>query len=391
MDRIILHADMDAFFASVEQVLHPEYCGKPLIISGSEARGVVSTASYEARKYGVHSAMPLWQARRLCPHGIYVPVNGPACQEASRQALQIYQRYTPCLDAISIDEACLDITGSQKLFGTPETIAREIQSLIRQNLGLSVSIGIGPNRLIAKMASDWKKPGGLTIVTPEQLPDILAPLPIGKLWGLGPATQKHLALFGIRTIGQLQALPLSFLERELGRTGQHLYYAARGNGSSLVTVYDGQHEFKQMSEETTFAQDTRDIEFLCLILLKLCDNVARRLRRKGYQARTISIKIRMEDFTTFTRGTTLKEPTDTEDIIYQEAQKLLRAYPLGVRRVRLLGMAASNLIYERPVKQLSLFGENPNRYRQLCRARDKIRDRFGKHALERASLLHSPS
>lgn len=390
MERFILHADMDAFFASVEQVLHPEYVGKPLIVGGPEARGVVSAASYEARKFGVHSAMPLWKARQLCPKGIYVPVNGPACQEASRRALQIYQEYTPRLDPISIDEACLDITGSLKLFGPPEQIAREIQERVERELGLSVSIGLGPNRLLAKMASDWHKPRGLTLITPQQLPDLLAPLPVEKLWGIGPVTAGRLGQMGISLVGQLQQIPVLLLEKEFGIMGRHLHRAALGQDDSPVPIYDGKREFKQMSEETTLARDTRDVDLLSLILLKLCDDLARRLRRENYQARTLTLKIKLEDFEMHTRSVTLKYITDTEYDIYQEADRLLRKYQFGARKVRLIGVAASNLLQERAAAQLSLFDSGgQNRYRKLSRARDDIIGRFGKQAIERASLMYN--
>lgn len=387
--RIIMHADMDAFFASVEQVLHPEYAGKPLIVGGPQARGVVSAASYEARKFGVHSAMPIWKARQLCPHGIYVPVNGAACAKASRQALEIYQQYTPRLDPISIDEACLDMTGSLKLFGPPDQIAREIQRRIKEELGLSLSIGIAPNRLIAKMASDWDKPAGLTIVAPEDLPQILRPLEVRKLAGIGPVTAERLQHLGISTIGQLQGIPLRLLEKEFGQMGRHLHHASHGRDDTPVPIYDGKREYNQMSEETTLARDTRDVDLLALVLLRLCDDLARRLRREGYQARTITLKIKLEDFENTTRSLTLPSPTDTEHAVYEAAEKLLRGYKFGARRVRLIGVAASNLTQEHGAAQLSLFDEHSNRYRQLSRARDNIIGRFGKQAIERASLLQA--
>jgi nucleotidyltransferase/DNA polymerase involved in DNA repair len=378
---------MDAFFAAVEQTLHPEYRGKALIVGGSEARGVVCAASYEARKFGVHSAMPLWKARQLCPHGLYVPVNGPACAKASRQAMEIYQQYTPRLDPISIDEACLDVTGSQKLFGPPEQIARDLQQRIADELGLSVSIGIGPNRLLAKMASDWNKPHGLTVVTADQLPGLLAPLAVRQLWGIGPVTAERLAHLGISTIGQLQGIPLRLLEKEFGQMGRHLHRASHGLDDTPVPIYDGKREYKQMSEETTLARDTRDVDLLALVLLRLCDDLTRRLRREGYQARTITLKIKLEDFESSTRSVTLPSPTDTEHAVYEAAEKLLRGYKCGARRVRLIGVAASNLLTEHTPEQLSLFGDGSQRYRQLSRARDRIIGKFGKQAIERASLL----
>jgi DNA polymerase-4 len=412
MNRFILHADMDAFFASVEQVLHPEYRGLPLIVGGPEARGVVCAASYEARAFGVHSAMPIWQARQLCPQGLFVPVNGPACAEASRRALEIYQSYTPRLDPISIDEACLDLTGSLKLFGPPEQIARSIQERIERELGLSVSLGLAPNRLVAKMASDWHKPHGLTVVTPEQLPDILAPLPARQLFGLGPATAQRLQQMGVSTIGQIQRLPALLLEREFGAHGRYLHRAALGQDDTPVPIYDGTREWRQMSEETTLVRNTRDVDLLGRTLLVLCDELARRLRREGYQARTVTLKLRLEDFTTFTRAFTMDRVTDNELDLYAEASRLLRqvvgcragactppgggggqtpplqsGYKLGARRVRLVGVAAGNHVRTGTPWQLSLFEETANRRRSLCHARDHIIGQFGKRAIERASLM----
>lgn len=394
MARLILHADMDAFFASVEQVLHPETRGQPLIVGGPEARGVVCAASYEARAFGVHSAMPIWQARQLCPQGLFVPVNGPACAEASRKALEIYQSYTPRLDPISIDEACLDLTGSLKLFGPADHIAREIQQRVQDELGLSVSIGLAPNRLVAKMASDWHKPRGLTIVAPEQLPDILRPLPVERLWGIGPVTAQRLKQMGLSTAGQLQQMPVWLLEREFGTHGRHLHRAALGQDDTPVPIYDGTREWKQMSEEMTLARDTRDVGLLQRTLLYLCDELARRLRHENYQARTVTLKVRLQDFTTLTRAFTMERVTDSELDLYAEAARLLRqtagspqAYRLGARRVRLIGVAAGNLVRTGMPWQLSLFEENANRQRSLCRARDHIIGQFGKRAIERASLM----
>lgn len=387
MERYILHADMDAFFASVAQVLHPEYRGKPLIVGGPAERGVVSAASYEARKFGVHSAMPVWKAKQLCPHGVFVPVDGPACADFSRRALTIYQRYTPRLVPLSIDEVCLDLTGSQKLFGPPRQIAAEIQRTIFAELGLTVSLGLAPNRLVAKMASEWEKPRGLTQITSDQLPEIFAPLPVGKLWGLGPVTAQRLQRLGISTVGQLQRVPLLLLEREFGVMGRQLHEAAHGRDDSAVPLYDGKREYKQMSEERTLAHDTRDVELLSLKLLGLCDHLGWRLRREGYQARQVTLKIRLSDFQTMTRSVTLPSPTDVDYDLFQAADRLLRAFPRGARKVRLIGVAAGGLVEEGTPVQLSLFAEGPARKRQLSRARDEITSRFGPQSLARASLL----
>lgn len=387
MERHILHADMDAFFASVIQVLKPQYRGQPVIVGGPGERGVVAAASYEARQFGVHSAMPLWKARQLCPRGHFLPVDGPACQDFSRRALAIYQRYTPRLLPISIDEVCLDITGSQKLFGPPLQIAGEIQKAIHDELGLTVSIGLGPNRLVAKMASEWQKPNGLTRITADQLPEIFAPLPVSKLWGLGPVTAQRLQRLGISTIGQLQRVSLLLLEREFGLMGRHLYAASRGLDDTPVPLYDGKREYKQMSEERTLARDTRDVELLSLTLLGLCDHLGWRLRREGYQGRQVTLKIRWADFQTMTRSVTLPAPTDVDYAIFQAADRLLRSQHFGAKRVRLIGVAVSGLVQDGTPVQLSLFSEGPGRQRQLSRARDEITSRFGPEVISRASLM----
>lgn len=387
MERHILHADMDAFFASVTQVLKPQYRGQPVIVGGPGERGVVAAASYEARQFGVHSAMPLWKARQLCPRGHFLPVDGPACQDFSRRALAIYQRYTPRLLPISIDEVCLDITGSQKLFGPPLQIAGEIQKAIHDELGLTVSIGLGPNRLVAKMASEWQKPNGLTQITADQLPEIFAPLPVSKLWGLGPVTAQRLQRLGISTIGQLQRISLLLLEREFGLMGRHLYAASRGLDDTPVPLYDGKREYKQMSEERTLARDTRDVELLSLTLLGLCDHLGWRLRREGYQGRQVTLKIRWADFQTMTQSVTLPAPTDVDYAIFQAADRLLRRQHFGAKRVRLIGVAVSGLVQDGTPVQLSLFSEGPGRQRQLSRARDEITSRFGPEVISRASLM----
>lgn len=388
MGRAILHADMDAFFASVHQALHPEHRGLPVIVGGPAGRTVVSAASYEARQFGVRSGMPMFRARELCPRGIFVPVSGAACLDFSQRALQVYLRYTPLVDPLSIDEATLDLTGCRKLFGEPREVAREIQEIIARDLGLSVSIGLGPNRLIAKMASDWEKPGGLTEVLPAQLPEILAPLPVESLWGIGPVTAQRLAVRGVTTLGQLQALAVAELEEEFGSLGRCLHEAAWGRDDSPVAMYTGRRNYQQMSEEVTLARDTRDLELLSLTLLRLCDNLARRLRREGYEARTVTLKLKLADFQVLTRARTLPRLTAAEKNLYSAAERLLRGFPLGQRQVRLIGVSFSGLQRETQSLQLSLFEDQElGRLRRLGQARDHLFQRFGGRAISRASLL----
>lgn len=392
MDRAILHADMDAFFASVHQVLHPEHRGRPVIVGGQSGRTVVCAASYEARQFGVRSGMPIFRAQQLCPRGIFVPVSGGACRDFSQRALQIYLRYTPLVDPLSIDEATLDLTGCQKLFGQPREVAREIQETIAHDLGLSVSIGLGPNRLVAKMASGWQKPGGLTEVLPEQLPEIFAPLPVEALWGIGPVTAQRLVVHGVTTLGELQALPEDFLEREFGSLGRSLHKAARGLDDSPVELYTGRRNYQQMSAEVTLARDTRDLELLSLTLLRLCDNLARRLRREGYVARQVTLKLKLADFQVITRARTLSCLTAAEKDFYSAAERLLQGFPLGRRQVRLIGVSFSGLQREAFCQQLSLFEDQELvRLRRLGQARDDLFQRFGGRAISRASLLdHEP-
>jgi DNA polymerase-4 len=393
MGRAILHADMDAFFASVHQLLYPRHRGLPVIVGSLSRRSVVSAASYEARAFGVCSGMPMFKARQLCPQGVFVPVPGAACHDLSQQALQVYLRYTPLVDPISIDEAALDLTGCQKLFGEARQVAREIQQTIAHDLGLSVSIGLGPNRLVAKIASNWHKPGGLTEILPEQLPAILAPLPVKSLWGIGPVTAQRLALHGVTTLGQLQALPADLCEWEFGSLGGVLQKAAAGLDDTPVERYTGRRDYRQMSEEVTLAHDTRDLKQLSLTLLRLCDSLTRRLRNEGYEARTVTLKLRLADFQLISRARTLPRLTAAEKDLYSAAEILLQGFPLGMRQVRLIGVSFSGLKRGRSSPQLSLFADHEiDRLRRLGQARDSIFQRFGDRAIIRASLLtDSPS
>ncbi len=389
--RIILHVDFDAFFASVEVRRNPDLRGKPIIVGGTSNRGVVSTASYEARKFGVHSAMPIWQARRRCPHGIFLPVDGPAYAEYSARAREILARFSPRMDPASIDEAYLDVTGSIRLFGGLEALLARIKSDIREELGITVSIGCAPNRLVAKMASDWDKPDGLSIVLPEELPERLFGLPVGVIPGVGGVTREKLAQMGVTTIGQLARVPLTLLERHFGKHGTYLHRAAHGRDDGVVPYYEpGDDDRKQISREETLAQDTRDSEVLEQRLLALSEEVARRLRRRGQFARTITLKVKLSNFKLFTRSETLPAPTDLEDDIFAHAREMLAKVRFGAQRARLIGVGVSNLTDEAAANQLSLFAEADDRREELAKARDEVVERFGKGAITRARLVHEP-
>jgi len=313
--RTILHVDLDAFFASVEQRDHPEYRGRPVIVGGSDptSRGVVSAASYEARKFGVHSAMPLRTAYRLCPQGIYVNVDGRRYQQASREVMAVMRRFTPMVQPISIDEAFLDVTGSRALFGDGETIARTIKVTVHEEVGLTASVGVATTKLVAKIGSDLRKPDGLVVVPPGEEASFLAPLPISRLWGVGEKTALALRDYGVQTIGDLAALPPEVLERRFGKHGASL--VARAHGVDADPVATGEPA-KSIGHEHTFEHDTADREVVERTLLGMADGVAWRLRAAGLRAATITIKLRDSSFTTISRQATLDVPADLTEPIY---------------------------------------------------------------------------
>jgi DNA polymerase-4 len=382
-ERTILHVDLDAFFASVEQRDNPELRGKPVIVGGpggEHARGVVSAASYEARTFGVHSAMSLREAYRRCPQGVFLPVHGRRYQAASRDVMAILRRYTPQVEPISIDEAFLDVTGSAALFGDGPTIARLVKAAVRDEVGLTVSVGVAGTKLVAKIASDLRKPDGLVVVPRGAEAAFLAPLPIGRLWGVGEKTATALAEYSVRTIGDLAALPPDLLVRRFGKHGASLVDRARGLDPD--PVHDGDPA-KSVGHEHTFDVDTSDREVIERTLLGMADGVAGRLRSAGVRAATVTVKIRDSAFRTITRQRTLAEPTDLTEPIYRAALELARPEIRGMR-VRLLGVTASNL-GER--EQLSLFESVEPRRRRAVEAADQLRRRYGERAVTRARLI----
>jgi len=379
--RTILHVDLDAFFAAVEQRDRPELRGKPVIVGGDpRGRGVVSASSYEARAFGVHSAMSLAEAVRRCPHGVFLPVDGRRYQIASRDVMAVLRRFTPQVEPISIDEAFLDVSGSTALFGDGETIARRIKEATREEVGLTVSVGVATTKLVAKIASDLRKPDGLVVVPPGDEESFLAPLPIARLWGVGEKTAAVLAEYGVKTIGDLAALPSDLVVRRFGKHGGAL--VSRAHGMDDDPVHEGDPA-KSVGHEHTFDSDTSDPEIIERTLLGMADGVSGRLRSSGVRASTIAVKIRDSSFRTITRQRTLPEPTDLTEPIFRAAIELARPEVRGIR-VRLLGVTASNL-GER--EQLALFADEEPRRRAAIEAADTLRRRYGESAVTRGRLV----
>ncbi|HSL96936.1 MAG TPA: DNA polymerase IV [Candidatus Deferrimicrobiaceae bacterium] len=382
--RTILHVDLDAFFAAIEQRDHPELRGKPVAVGlgGANDRGVVSAASYEARAFGLHSAMPIRTARRLCPDCVFVPVDGAKYQRVSREVMAILRRFTPLVQPISIDEAFLDVTASRALFGDGEAIARRIKATISDELQLTASVGVARTKLVAKIASDLRKPDGLVVVAPGDEAAFLAPLPISRLWGVGTSTAAALRDFGVTTIGDLQRADRAGLVRRLGRHGATLVDRAHGLDPDPVDSPDGA---KSIGHEHTFDVDTADLEVLERTLLAMSEGVSGRLRHAGLRARTITVKVRDATFRTVTRQRGLAEPTDMTEPIWRTAVELARPEMRG-KKIRLVGVSASGFD-ER--EQLGLFEVGEDRRRLAVRAADAVRDRFGRRAITRARLLRT--
>ena len=385
-NKRIIHLDMDAFYASVEQLDNPDLKGKPVIVGGSSMRGVVSAASYEARRFKIHSAMPIAQAKKLCPHGVFLPVRMKRYREISRKIFAIFARYTPLVEPLSLDEAFLDVTGSEKLFGTAESIAARIRAEVFAETGLTVSAGVASTKLVAKIASDINKPDGITIVPENREAEFLTHLPIKKLWGVGRKTQETLAILGVHTIGDLARLPLPLLEKKFGKHGKSLHYAALGYDERNVETA---HETKSVGHEFTFDTDLTDIISIRRELLELSGMVASRLRRYQFQGRSITLKVKYHDFRQITRSSTIKQHCADSKKIYQEALQLLDKTDAGQKPVRLLGISISGLQLEGELKQQYLFhGQQAGSNRRgINKALDEIQERFGTTAILPARLL----
>lgn len=385
--RTILHMDMDAFYASVEMLDNADLRGKPVIVGGTTNRGVVSAASYEARKFGVHSAMPIMQARKLCPHGVFLGVRMPRYQEISRMIMEIFHRFTPLVEPLSLDEAFLDVTASKALKGDGQTIAREIKRLVLTETGLTVSAGVASCKLIAKIASDQNKPDGLTVVPHGTEKEFLAPLPINRLWGVGQATRKTLALVGVSTIGDLSRLPEKILIAKFGdKHGHHLRQVSQGIDSREVTP---EHDVKSIGNEETFAKDLVAFKRIRQELLALCTQVGKRARAHGISGKTITVKVKYGDFQQVTRATTLPSPVNDDRSLYQAGCELLTKTEAGRRPIRLLGLTISNLTPAGKSAQLGLFTDSglQKKREDLYQAMDAISNRYGRAAIIPGKLL----
>jgi DNA polymerase IV len=379
----IIHVDMDAFYASVEQRDDPELRGKPVVVGGSpQSRGVASTCSYEARKYGIRSAMPLAEAYRRCPHAIFVPVNGRKYREVSLQINKIFHDYTPIVEPLSLDEAFLDVTGSTRLFGSAENIAKEIKARIQKELELTASVGLACNKFLAKIASDLKKPNGLVVVAPDKIQQFLDPLPVERIWGVGVKTAERLHGLNIRCVRELRQLEVEYLERLFGIGGNQLYHLARGIDERPVEIERG---VKSIGREITFSEDIRDREALATFLLELTVDVGRKLRKEALKAKTINLKLRFKDFSTITRARTLDSLTNLDEDIFASSSELLQEVVLK-DSVRLIGVSVSNLS-DQEDSQLSLFAEPKQEKENLTKAVDQLKERFGEKSIIRARLL----
>ena len=379
--RTILHADLDAFYASVEVLDNPSLRGKPVIVGGDpNARGVVSAASYEARAFGVHSAMPLRTAHRLCPNGVFLPGRFDRYRELSRQVMRIFASYTPLVEPISLDEAFMDVTASRAAFGDGETIGRHLKRRVLDEAGLVVSVGVATNKLCAKVASDLRKPDALVVVPVGEEAAFLAPLPVSRLWGVGPQSRQTLADYGVTTIGQLAAMPEGTLRRRFGIHGAELRLRAQGVDPSAVV--SGMAP-KSVGHELTFDHDVTDPARLEATLLDLAESVATRLRHHHLAAGAVQLKLRYEGFDTITRQAPLGHQVRDSEPIYRLAVSLLRKALSPDRAVRLIGVTAIHLS---EVQQLTLF-DAPERTDRIAQSIDAVRERFGEKAITRARLI----
>jgi DNA polymerase IV len=383
--RAILHVDMDAFYASVEVRDNPALAGKPVLVGGSpKERGVVAACSYEARKFGIHSAMPMSQAVRLCPQAIVLPVRMSRYVEVSRQIHQIFHNYTPDVEALSLDEAFLDVSGCISLFGSAQTIGRKIKQDIKDQTKLTASVGLAPNKFLAKLASDLQKPDGFVVITEENKQSILDPLAVSKIWGIGKVTNNALQKAGIKTIEQLRTAPRYKLSMVFGNQIEDILRLAQGIDNRKVESFS---EAKSISAEETFATDIQERDVLMGVLFNQVEEVSQRLRAEKLQARTMTLKFRYGDFRTTTRSFTMNVPTHTTQILLQEAQELFdQWYKKSAGALRLLGFGTSGLSPE-GAGQLLLFSDPlEEKQKKIDEVYDKIREKFGDDSLKRGRL-----
>lgn len=380
----ILHVDMDAFFAAVELIERPELRGTPVIVGAAGARGVVLSATYEARRFGVHSAMPMTRAMRLCPQATVIPPSHGKYGAISKGVFEIFHAVTPLVEPLSVDEAFLDVGGARRRLGSPVQIAAAIRAQVAERFGVTCSVGVASTKFVAKLASRQCKPDGLLVVPADGVVEFLHPLPVAALWGVGERTEQALTRLGIKTVGDLARVPVATLQREFGAAGSHLAALAWGRDERRVTAHVPD---KSIGNEETFAHDVDDPETIMRELLRLSERVAARLRAAGYVGRTVSVKLRRSDFTTITRSRTLREATDVAKEIHTTACDLYRAAGLDRVRLRLVGVRMENL---RPAdtatRQIGL-GDREIGWREAEQAMDKAIRRFGPDAVRPASLV----
>ncbi|WP_062444065.1 DNA polymerase IV [Herbidospora daliensis] len=380
----ILHVDMDAFFAAVELIDRPELTGTPVIVGAAGARGVVLSATYEARRFGVHSAMPMTRAMRLCPQATVIPPSHGKYGAVSKGVFEIFHAVTPLVEPLSVDEAFLDVGGARRRLGSPVQVAAAIRAQVAERFGVTCSVGVASTKFVAKLASRQCKPDGLLVVPAEGVVEFLHPLPVAALWGVGERTEQALTRLGIKTVGDLARVPVATLQREFGAAGSHLAALAWGRDERRVTAHVPD---KSIGNEETFAHDVDDPETIMRELLRLSERVAARLRAAGYVGRTVSVKLRRSDFTTITRSRTLREATDVAKEIHTTACDLYRAAGLDRVRLRLVGVRMENL---RPAdtatRQIGL-GDREIGWREAEQAMDKAIRRFGPDAVRPASLV----
>jgi DNA polymerase-4 len=378
----ILHVDLDAFYASVEVLKDPSLTGRPVVVGGAGTRGVVMSASYEARAYGIRNAMPAVRARRLCPDAIFMPPDFASYQAHSNRFREILLAVTPIVEPVSLDEAFLDVSGAYLLFGEPLAIAEKVRRDVREGIGIACSVGVAPTKLVAKLASRRAKPDGLVTVEAGDVDAFLTPLPVRALWGVGEKTAELLSRLGVKTVGDLARTPPVVLGRLVGdQHAANLHDLARGVDARRVVAYEAP---KSVSHEETFDRDLDDHEELLREILALSQKVGVRLREDGYRARTVTLKVRLANFTTLTRSRTTDPPTDVAADLYHHASEMFRALPGARRRVRLLGVAATGLVAAGEQQLALLRGE---RWSDVERAVDRIDERFGRGSAMPAALL----
>jgi DNA polymerase-4 len=379
MARCIFHIDLDAFFVSVERAINPKLKGKPVIVGGDpERRGVVASASYEARPFGIHAGMPLSQARRLCPQVILIRANFSRYEDASSKFIKILGDFSPHIEPLGLDEAYLDVTGYEQPYGSPRQLARAIKGKIYEELELTASVGIGTSKVVAKIASDFCKPDGLLEIAPGEEPAFLNPLPIAKLPGVGNKTEQSLKEMGITTIGDFASLPVDMVKKRFGATGAVIHSYARGIDDREVKAPG---EAKSISQQLTFGRDTLDRNFLEANLHNLCQKVCQELRSQDKRAKCVAIILRYADFKTITRQVILKEASDVTRVVFATAQQLLsKALAKQEKPIRLIGIRISNLVGEE--KQLPMFDSGTEKPEHLDKAIDRIRRKYGSTAIK---------